>query len=108
MDEDRIRERAYAIWEREGRPEGRREAHWEQARQELMDERRRERERAERAAPVASLADALGPDERLHPSGRNGGGTLRPAAEAIGGLEGRPGSRGGNRTPGGRGTSGGA
>ena len=108
MDEERIRNRAYAIWEREGCPEGRHEAHWEQARQELLDEERRGRERAEREAPATPGADALGPDERLHPSGRNGGGTLRPAAEAIGGLEGRSRARGGNRTPGGGGTSGGA
>lgn len=29
--ERRIRERAYRIWEEEGRPEGRAEDHWEQA-----------------------------------------------------------------------------
>ena len=28
----RIRERAYALWEQEGRPEGRAEAHWDLAR----------------------------------------------------------------------------
>lgn len=33
--EDRIRRRAHAIWEAEGRPEGRHEAHWEQARAEI-------------------------------------------------------------------------
>lgn len=26
--EDRIRQRAHEIWEREGRPEGRHEVHW--------------------------------------------------------------------------------
>ncbi|MCY0096931.1 DUF2934 domain-containing protein [Hoeflea ulvae] len=30
-----IRERAYEIWESEGRPEGREAQHWEQARSEL-------------------------------------------------------------------------
>ena len=30
-----IRERAYGIWESEGRPQGRSEQHWEQARAEL-------------------------------------------------------------------------
>ncbi|WP_338665717.1 DUF2934 domain-containing protein [Pararoseomonas sp. SCSIO 73927] len=34
-DDRRIRERAYAIWEDAGRPEGRHEAHWDQARQEI-------------------------------------------------------------------------
>ena len=32
--ERRIRERAYALWEQEGRPEGRHEHHWRQASQE--------------------------------------------------------------------------
>lgn len=39
MDEEtRIRDRAYAIWEREGRPDGRHDEHWEQARRELAAE----------------------------------------------------------------------
>lgn len=33
--EERIRQRAHAIWEAEGRPEGRHEAHWQQARAEI-------------------------------------------------------------------------
>jgi hypothetical protein len=32
---DRIRERAYAIWESEGRPEGCAERHWSAAEQEI-------------------------------------------------------------------------
>jgi Protein of unknown function (DUF2934) len=32
---ERIRRRAYEIWEREGRPEGREQAHWEQAEREV-------------------------------------------------------------------------
>lgn len=31
----RIQMRAYEIWEREGRPEGRERSHWEQARSEI-------------------------------------------------------------------------
>jgi hypothetical protein len=38
QDEERIRERAYRIWESEGRPEGRQDAHWEQARRECEAE----------------------------------------------------------------------
>lgn len=34
-DEERLRERAYAIWEQEGRPHGRHEEHWHRAREEL-------------------------------------------------------------------------
>jgi hypothetical protein len=37
--ERRIRDRAYAIWEREGRPKGRDRQHWEQATREIDAER---------------------------------------------------------------------
>lgn len=33
--EEKIRERAYAIWEEEGRPEGREQEHWERAAREF-------------------------------------------------------------------------
>ena len=36
--EDLIRERAHQIWEREGRPEGESESHWQQARLEIEAE----------------------------------------------------------------------
>ncbi|HYG91006.1 MAG TPA: DUF2934 domain-containing protein [Azospirillum sp.] len=36
--EDRIRRRAYQIWEREGRPEGRKAQHWELAKEEIAIE----------------------------------------------------------------------
>jgi hypothetical protein len=36
---ERIRQRAYEIWEREGRPEGREQAHWEQAEREIAKAR---------------------------------------------------------------------
>lgn len=35
MDEQAVRERAYEIWEEEGRPEGREEEHWRRARREV-------------------------------------------------------------------------
>ncbi|WP_331376647.1 DUF2934 domain-containing protein [Sinorhizobium chiapasense] len=44
MDNDReelIRRRAYAIWEREGRPEGQDLRHWEQASREMQKEENR-------------------------------------------------------------------
>ncbi len=37
-DEVRIRRRAYEIWEEQGRPEGRDQDHWKQARQEVEEE----------------------------------------------------------------------
>jgi hypothetical protein len=43
MDEElqrRIRERAHRLWEQEGKPEGRADEHWEQARTELADDER--------------------------------------------------------------------
>lgn len=36
--EERIRQRAHAIWEREGRPEGRHDANWELASEEIAIE----------------------------------------------------------------------
>jgi hypothetical protein len=36
---ERIRQRAYEIWEREGRPEGREQEHWEQAEREIAKAR---------------------------------------------------------------------
>ena len=39
--QEKVRERAYALWEREGCPEGRAEQFWLVAEQELRAERRR-------------------------------------------------------------------
>jgi hypothetical protein len=39
--EQKVRERAYAIWEREGRPQGRAEEIWLMAERELIAESRR-------------------------------------------------------------------
>ncbi|WP_104668794.1 DUF2934 domain-containing protein [Ensifer adhaerens] len=36
--EERIRRRAHAIWENEGRPFGEEERHWEQARREIEED----------------------------------------------------------------------
>ena len=38
MDQDRVRARAHQIWEEEGRPEGRADAHWAIASEELAIE----------------------------------------------------------------------
>jgi len=50
-DQDLIRARAHAIWEREGRPEGRHIEHWEMASAEIAAE-------AKPAKKPASLAKA--------------------------------------------------
>ena len=36
--QERVRRRAYEIWEREGRPEGRAGAHWQEAEREVGNE----------------------------------------------------------------------
>ena len=36
--EERVRQRAYLLWEQEGRPHGRHEDHWHQASQDVADE----------------------------------------------------------------------
>ncbi|UEM01971.1 DUF2934 domain-containing protein [Skermanella rosea] len=35
MDLDRVRQRAYEIWQQEGQPEGKQQEHWEQAMREV-------------------------------------------------------------------------
>ncbi len=75
MDQDienRIRERAYEIWEEEGRPEGREAQHWQQAAGEIADAQRESRETAgkggakpsgttrKKAAKPAAAADGSG------------------------------------------------
>jgi Protein of unknown function (DUF2934) len=63
--DEKVRERAYAIWEREGRPEGGAERHWAEAEEELRAE---ERGRAE--VPAASTA---GTETWTDPGGSVGG-----------------------------------
>jgi len=87
MDEERIRLRAYSIWESEGHPEGRHDAHWEQARRELEAEDAAPAWTGEGAGSGTGGEAAAGGPDTLHPSGRNAGG-LRPAAEAMGNVEG--------------------
>jgi hypothetical protein len=45
--EERVRARAYEIWEREGRQDGGHEAHWQQAEKELREEESGERQQEE-------------------------------------------------------------
>jgi len=62
--EARVRERAYAIWEREGRPEGGAEQHWAQAEAEL---------RAEEGAGAGGPASTAGTETWTGPGGAVGG-----------------------------------
>jgi Protein of unknown function (DUF2934) len=57
--EDKVRARAHALWEREGRPEGGAERHWAQAEVELRAEEGRGRAGAG-APPVLEAAGTAG------------------------------------------------
>ena len=57
--ETRVRERAYAIWEREGQPEGGAERHWTQAEEEERAEARGQGE-----APATEVAGTVGRAQR--------------------------------------------
>lgn len=52
MSEQLIKERAYAIWEGEGRPHGREKEHWVQAERELAAKPKRQR-KPRAAKPIA-------------------------------------------------------
>jgi hypothetical protein len=69
----RIRERAYAIWEREGRPEGGAERHWTQAEEELRAE---ERGGAVPPATPATPESAAEPEAGAGPGTRSTGGMM--------------------------------
>jgi hypothetical protein len=79
--EQRVRERAYAIWEREGRPEGGTERHWARAEEEL---RAGEEERDRAEAPGAETAGTAGTETWTGPDGSVGG---EPRAEDQGRAE---------------------
>jgi hypothetical protein len=53
-DSAHIQQRAYEIWEREGRPEGQHQAHWDQA----------EREVAAEGSPAPNTADITAPQSK--------------------------------------------
>ncbi len=84
-DEDRIRRRAHAIWEREGRPEGRQQEHWAQARREVEAEK------------GASPPRAAAPDGSPTPTAPDNGGTTPGEAAAAAAAVGAP--RRAERTP---------
>lgn len=60
VHEDDVRKRAYAIWEREGRPDGRHEDHWIEAKRQV------ERESGEIEGDEFSNVDALREAAREH------------------------------------------
>jgi hypothetical protein len=68
--EDRIKQRAYEIWEREGRPDGRGDVHWSMAVQEIRAEDGWVDDAAESDGPTDDLSRQLGSAEAaLAPEG---------------------------------------
>ncbi len=70
---DRVRARAYALWESSGRPEGNEEQHWAQAEEELR----------------ASSLDATNPGDEAPPGTPGTGEDLCPACHGSGRVEGK-------------------
>ena len=67
INDDLVRERAYFIWEREGRPEGREQEHWQAAVRELEVELGLAKSRAKngmRAKTVSKLPELNGTPSR--------------------------------------------
>jgi hypothetical protein len=94
---DRVQQRAYEIWEREGRPHGRDDEHWQRAEREIRDE--------VQVAPARPRArkDTSGAVARPEEGGKPG------ASGELGGTPGAPATgSGGRQTPSGRRRPGGA
>ena len=81
--EQRIRDRAHALWEQEGRPEGRHNEHWERASREIDYEFGQPdpgRLSNQQEIPAASVGSASG----LQPSGTSPGGGPGAGMGSIG------------------------
>lgn len=77
-DDERIRERAHQLWERDGMPEGEHERHWRQASEEL---------RAENSGVGSGDSESVmdqGLSSGLQPGGTTPGGGPAPGADAMG------------------------
>jgi hypothetical protein len=86
QDENRIRNRAYEIWEREGRPHGRDREHWHQARREIDDEGR---------ASAGGKDDPAGRSAAARMPGADDGRGARAAGATSSGAEPRGATAGG-------------
>ena len=79
-DDEKIRQRAYEIWEREGRPEGREAEHWQKAVEELRAGS--SLGAASQEVPAARMRGPAQVDERREPSGAAGSVSGAAGAEA--------------------------
>ncbi|MCR0983283.1 DUF2934 domain-containing protein [Roseomonas populi] len=84
-DDKRIHERAYAIWESAGRPEGQHDAHWEQAAREVAAEANGAAGATDEAAssPKPERAKKRAGDKAPTPAAPDGGSTPAEAAAAT-------------------------
>jgi hypothetical protein len=73
----KLRERAYMIWEREGRPEGREGQHWRMAEEEL----RAKEQQAQGEAPALEAVRTARETDRATSPERGRGEQAGPAAE---------------------------
>ncbi|UEM23878.1 DUF2934 domain-containing protein [Skermanella mucosa] len=80
--EDRIKQRAYEIWEREGRPEGRGDVHWHMAAQEIRAEDGWVDDAADPAGPTDDLGRQMGSAEASL-STESAAAEEAPPAEAV-------------------------
>lgn len=89
-DEHRIRERAYRIWEEEGRPEGREHEHWHRARERVAGERS-EKDSASRRKPASPASASPMPSSSAPSSSAPPpAAPASPAKQPVGGI-GKPG-----------------
>ncbi|ARU18011.1 DUF2934 domain-containing protein [Croceicoccus marinus] len=91
--ENRIRERAYEIWEEEGRPEGREAQHWQQAAGDIADAQSENRAAsAKSASKTGAKADGTArkkasgdkPATAKAASTKNASGSDKPGKTATG------------------------
>lgn len=75
-DDEKIRQRAYEIWEREGRPEGREAEHWHKAAEELgaSAAQKEKFERETQDVPAARMRGPAKPEETAAPKATPQGG----------------------------------
>ena len=83
---DRIQQRAYQLWEGEGRPNGRGDAHWQQAEREIREEMAGA---PTRATPREDTTGAVAPPKKARRPGSSAelGGTPGAAATSSSGRQ---------------------
>jgi hypothetical protein len=82
--DQRIRERAYRIWEEEGQPEGRQEEHWRRAEAEISEEEAQSLSPSGRAGVPSEISAAAA--ELTAAAGARRGGVRRSRAPARTGI----------------------